>query len=384
MKNIIAFLLLALIFISSTTTVWAGNFQSSEVSKLEKNEIVTNDYFSLGEKVILSGTVDNDAYLAGGNIIVDGHIKGDLMAIGGNIAISGQVDGDVRVIGGNITVSGSIGGNLTIVAGSATLGESANILGNLASLAGDLEITSPVNGKTNLAAGAVILGNEIGSDINMVVGDLTLTSQAYVRGNLVYWSDKVADISKDASISGTLTRNIPQVSQIDNKDIEESLAGVRSGFSIYSFITSLLLGLAILYFVPNFGINASLTIAKRPFLTFGVGLLVLILTPLISIFLIVTLVGLPIGLLLLAAFVFMLFFAKVFTALFVGLKILSLMRHKSNNYLSFVLGLLVVYIVGLTPYIGWIISSIVTLLGLGSFLITKVNVYKNFRSKNLV
>ena len=54
------------------------NLRSDEVATLEKDEVIDSDYFSTGEKVVLSGTVNGDAYIAGGNVIVDGVVNGEI------------------------------------------------------------------------------------------------------------------------------------------------------------------------------------------------------------------------------------------------------------------------------------------------------------------
>src|SRR3989344_7344771 len=129
-KKLIVLLFIPL-FVFTPVALAQENLRSGEVSILEKVEVINKDYFSAGERVVLSGSVNGDAYLAGGNILVDGNIDGDLLVAGGNVNISGVIKGDVRAAGGSVEISGAVGGNVTAVAGNIRVGKGAEVLGSL-------------------------------------------------------------------------------------------------------------------------------------------------------------------------------------------------------------------------------------------------------------
>ena len=206
------------------------NIRTKEVSTLEKNEIIEIDYFSTGEKVTLSGEVLGDAYLAGGNVTVDGFVAGDLLVAGGNINIDGEVEGDVRVAGGNVNISGIVGGNVSAFGGNVQVSQSSSVGGNLVSGASNLEVLGNV--------GAITAG----------VGMLTIGSDATVTGDLTYYSDDDAEISKSAAISGTIVKRLPADMGKTEKDIDKGFAG----WSVYSFLASVIFGILFLVAFPNF------------------------------------------------------------------------------------------------------------------------------------
>ncbi len=94
------------------------------------NRVVFGNNFTLAAEQ----TVEGDVVVFGGNATVEksSTIKGDLAVFGGNINIDGAVEGDIAAIGGNVN-----------------LGETAVVKGDIALL----------GGKSNVAAGAVVEGS---------------------------------------------------------------------------------------------------------------------------------------------------------------------------------------------------------------------------------
>ena len=67
-------------------------------------------------------------------------ISDELIVLGGHLSILGKVKNDVIVFGGHASVSGTIDGDLVVMAGNVNLANSAKVLGNLVTFGGNLDI----------------------------------------------------------------------------------------------------------------------------------------------------------------------------------------------------------------------------------------------------
>lgn len=384
MKKFLAIFILVLLFFTSfTASILAQSFKTGEVPTLDKNETVNGDYFSWGEKVVLSGTVNGDAYLAGGDIIVDGVINGDLLAAGGDINITGIVTGNIRSAGGNILVSGPVGRSVSLAGGSLLLSNAASVGGSIAAAGGNININAPVQGSVSVASGSVAIANIVGSNVNVTAEDFTITSSARINGSVTYLSENRADIASGAVIAGTVTQNMPNVqqSQVDAGKIWDQ---ARIGFNIFSFLAALLVGGIIIWLMPNYVEKAAANITMRPLYTLGIGFLGVILTPVVVLLFLVTVIGIPVALTLLATYLIVLYLAKISVSLVIGKTILKYFDQDKNIFLSFALGLIVLSFISFIPVVSWIVGFLVLFFGVGAYIFAKRDVYSQLRSKKLI
>ena len=378
------FFILTILFLPFFITgiVYAKNDNPKKNIILPKEEVVNKDYFAVGDTVTLSGTVNGDAYVAGGIINIEGEINGDLIAAGGTVNLKGNVRNDARIAGGEIIVSSQIDGNLTALGGSVNITSGANVGGSLVSGSGNLSVFAPIRKGLTVGSGNVILGNSIGGDILAGVGQLTLSPNAKVSGNLTYWSDQDAQIQQGAQILGETTHNIPPKPQKDQP--KKILGSIAITFKIISFISTLIIGFLLIKFLPVFTKQTTEVINKRFLASLGIGFLTVVLTPIVFVILILLLVTIPLALIHLVAFLITLYLAKIFVAFWAGQKILERFDRKMGDFLTYTLGLVVIYIVTMIPIIGWLAGLVVVLTGTGALILAKVNTYKQLRSKNLL
>ena len=365
-----------------TGIVYAKDAHSKKNIILPKEEIVNKDYFAVGDTVTLSGIVNGDAYVAGGIINIEGEINGDLIAAGGTINLKGNVRNDARIAGGEIIVSSQIDGNLTALGGSVNIVSGANIGGSLVSGSGNLSVFAPVGKGLTAGSGNVTLGNSVGGDILAGVGQLTLTPNSKVSGNLTYWSNSDAQIQSGAQILGETTHNFPP--KPAKEQPKKIFSSVAVTLKIISFISALIIGFLLIKFLPVFTKRTTEIIDKRFLASLGIGFLTVVLAPVVFIILILVVVTIPLAFIYLVAFLITLYLAKIFVAFWVGQKILEKVDRKIGDFLTFLLGLVIIYIVTMIPFIGWLTGLLVVLMGAGAFILAKVSTYKQLRSKNLL
>jgi len=377
--SIVTLLLLPLVL---TSSIFAQQIERSEVTLVEKGEVINQDYFAAGEKVTVAGTVNGDAYLAGGNIIVEGEINGDLMAAGGTVIVRGKISQDVRVAAGQIVISGEVGGNITSLGGSVTITDSAKVNGSLTAATGNLSVFAPIGKGATIGVGEATISNIVGGNIQAGVGSLTLGPNAQIDGDLTYVSENVADIQSGAQISGKTTHNLPP--KPDKEKAAKAITAAALIFKVISFVAILLIGLLLLKFFPTFTNKIAQTIEQKPRAALGFGLIAVILAPILIVLLLITVIGIPISLILLFAFLITLYFSKIFVSLVIGKKTFKWINQKAGDYQALFVGLIIYYLITALPIIGTIVSILAILAGVGAVLIIKKELYSQFRSKKLL
>ncbi|MBI2022331.1 hypothetical protein HYS97_00560 [Candidatus Daviesbacteria bacterium] len=359
--------------------------QRDEVVTLPQDQIIDKDYFATGDVVEISGTVNGDVYAAGKEVLIDGIVNGDVLVAGGTVSISGKVAEDVRVAGGQVNISGEIGKNLTVGAGSVEVSSDALLSGNLVAGAGNVNILAPVQKDVKVGAGNLVLANTVGGDVEAGVGKIRLSPKARIEGNLIYWSDDVATIARDATVSGRITHNVtPEYKGPKPGDLAKVLISLAAFFKFVSLVSTLVIGLLLIYLFPGFIRTSAQTISKSPWVSLGVGLLVLILVPISFVVLLMTVVAVPLAFILLLLYFAAVFIARIYSIYWIGEYVSSRFDRKVNMGWTFVGGLAVYYLVSLIPVIGEITGFLVLLFGLGASAIAKRNLYLSFRKKNLI
>jgi cytoskeletal protein CcmA (bactofilin family) len=352
---------------------------------LPAGAVINQDYFAYGERVEISGTVNGDVYVAGGQVLVDGRINGDLLAAGGTITVAGSVSQDVRVVGGQITLNGSVGRNLTIAGGDVDLSESAAVKGGLVSAGGRVRLAAPVGSGARIAAGSVIVSGPVAGNLDAMTGDLRLTSKATVSGNLTYWSQEAASIDPGAKIAGGVTRKaLPEVSRPRMETVLGALAGVVIVAKLVSAASTLILGLLLIYLFPGYTQSTISTLSARPAASFGIGLLALIVTPAAATMLLVTVLGLPIGLMAIALYLVAIFLVRVFVIVWLGRALLSWRGNEVRNTWALVVGLIVYSVLTLIPFVGGLVALSAILFGLGATLLADRSLYTAAREKEMI
>lgn len=380
-------LLLLLSVVTLPVTAFAQTSSREErIVTLNKNQTVNHDYFGAGDQVTINGTVNGDAYIAGGKVDINGTINGDLLVAGGQVTIRGVVAQNIRGAGGNITVLGTVGRNITLAGGNLTIEPSAKITGNAVLAGGNIDILSQVKDLT-LAGGNVQVASTVLGNITAGVGRLTVADGADVKGSINYWSEDKANVSNGASVSGqTSFHRTREITTARESSVKAAgiLAGLAVFFTIISFLGSLIIGALIIYFLPVYSQKTSALITNNLGTTIIVGLAVLIATPVLAILLMVTLVGFPIAMITLFAYGVMIYLSKIFVAMAIGAYVAKMGKFRLSPFWAFTTGLVLYYILGFIPIIGWLLKLLVLLAGVGAFVMQKKYYFTTLRDKKLI
>lgn len=389
MKLVLAILLSIISVLGCNTGVLAAqsDYKNTTSIILQKDQVINKDYFAGGDTVTILGTVNGDAYVAGGTVYVDGTINGDLLVAGGTVNIRGKVSNNIRAVGGQIIVSGKTGRNLTTLGGSVTITETASVSGSLVAGAGTLSVFAPIGTDASIGAGQVTIDSHITRDVQAGVGTISLTPNAKIGGNFTYWSSETAQVTAPSQVAGKITHNYPPTPEKEQPQKDTSpfvIAGLVSTFSLFSFCSALLIGLLMLKFIPVYTKQIVVLMQEKMLQSFGVGFLSIVLAPFIFVILLITLIGIPLSIISFVLFGILIYLAKIIFSMVLGEKIFVQLNKKAARGWTFLVGLILYYLITMIPVFGFVVWLIAGCMGLGALLMQAQYAYTTLRHKNLI
>jgi cytoskeletal protein CcmA (bactofilin family) len=356
-----------------------------EIVAIPAGEVIDHDYFAFGDSIEISGIVNGDVYAAGGSVFVDGQINGDLLAAGGEVTISGTISQDARIAGGRLTINGNIKRNLTVAGGNVEMTPAATVQGGVVGAGGNFHLGGVVGRSALIGAGRLVVSNAIGEDLEVAAGTIRLTSKANVSGDFTYSSGEAASIDSEAKIEGEVTqKQLPIEFRPSIEGLLALYAGLKLLFVLASFVSTLILGLVLIRVYPKFSKRAMAQLTEQPLASAGLGFLALIITPIVVGMLGMTFIGLPLALILLAVFFIYVYLARIFVIAWVGHLIFDRLGKAHYEKWAFVIGLILYSFITLLPFIGTIATFLAILFGLGTFLLTKKEVYVQARNQGMI
>jgi hypothetical protein len=247
--------------------------------------------------------------------------KERIVIVGDVLVDRGQTTKDVVVADGDVTVRGTVDGSVVVADGDAT-------------------IRGRVTGDVVTFAGTAILGR-----------------RAQVEGDLAY-GDKKPQVAPGAQVGG-------KVKRFKAEDFGGGAIALTIGFWIAVTVSVLVLGLILLALFPRAADAVARTAKARPGRSALVGLVTFFLIPIIGFIALITVVGIPLGAGLLLALLPIYGLAYTASAFVVG----RMVSKQGARILAFVVGLVILRLLALVPFLGGLVWFLATILGLGALLV---------------
>lgn len=310
--------------------------------------------------------VMGDLTLAAFTSSVYGNVGGSLHLLAGRTSVYGNVGGSVYVAGGNVDIRGTVEGDVVIAAGRIELRDGSRVTGDVVVLAGQLDSHGTVDG--TLYASSLLLDQSgtVNGDLQVQADRLSIGRGATIGGDLRYQAPTDADIASGATITGETERtNATPWTGVGT--------GALAPFGtllkvVWALVTAAVLVAVAPRLMYRFAEIASPVV--QPAILGAIGLVAL---PMLAIIAMVTVLGLPVGVLLLVGYLVALYLSQVVVGLALGRFLLPRRwRDGSRGYLLLAgtLGLILIGLLRLLPfpYVNIAVTVVVTLLGFGAII----------------
>ena len=425
MSKVIRFLVIGLVAFSlalfTAGTALAVETREGGTIHITANEVIDDDVLLAGDSVTVDGTINGNLFAVGTTLTINGQINGSVFLGGQALTVNGKVTGSVFGGGASLTLGPAasidrnllFGGYTLTTAGKSVIKRDALMGGLVATLNGE------VGRDVRMGGEALEINGRVGRDVFADVGDASTGStylgpvpfapglptsinpglrvgpEAQIAGKLTYTAQSAQANAIQSQPAGGVVYQTP-VPGSEVQPVPPVVTPEQTfGFSLMQwfldrmrdFITLMLLGAVMVWAWPNI-LNASAEATRtHPVAATGWGLLIVIAGYVLAFvvgaivvalgitLLIATLGGLSgavfgVGLsglgLVMSLFTLLVSYgSKLIVSYLAGLLIVKAFGA-TNQWLALLVGVSVYVLVSGIPFVGWLISLLVTLIGVGA------------------
>lgn len=363
-------LLLVALVLFLPLPILALEMHSKDNVILGADKVIDSNYYAAGQNIEIYGTVNGDLFLAADTIIIDSdNINGDIFVAASDISISGNINGSVRAAGEKINVSGNIDDNLMFFGQQATIDDESVIGGHLTTWGQRVNMYGQVDGNLEGGLESLFIDGQVGKNVDVHIAaskdtqGLEIGDAAVINGELKYKAWQEGDVADGATITGGVAFD-----QLFKTSKNKTIGFALFKGLLIQFFMMLVVGMVMIYLWPKFLPQACDLVHKNFIVSFFKGLGLLIITPIAAFILMLTIIGLPLGFILLGLWLAMLYLAKVIGAwlLIRFLQIRFFSKKKISNITLLALGILLYIILSKIPIVGWIIILIIFVAAWGA------------------
>jgi cytoskeletal protein CcmA (bactofilin family) len=332
--------------------------------------MIDEDFFAGGAAGELDKRVDGDAYISGGRVAVRGPVKGDLVVAGGDVNIADTVGQDLYAGGGSVALTAQVVGNARISGGQVTIASRGGISGKAIVFAGSLQMSGRIGRYLLVYADNARIDGEVAGDVHITARRIEIGPDARINGKLVYRSPQPPQIEGHPTIAG----GIVQSSLAWPKDEAEQLTRIAGWIAlVFAVIGMLIVGMALIGMFPHYSAASGAVLWQRPWASLAMGFALVLCVPVAAVLLLVSLLGAPLGGLLLMLYPVLLMVGYVTGAIAIGDAVLARWARRRNRkvatggrIVALLLALLVLLLLARIPFGGLLVIAVVLLLGLGA------------------
>ncbi len=351
---------------------WQGGvgvvFTSQTAFTVPEGETEERDLYLFTQNLHIFGTVDGDIFVWTREARVDGNVTGDLNIGAETVRITGEIEDDLRVGCKDLYIDGTVGGHVLAGCANIYIGEDAVIEGDLVLGCGVTNIDGEVRGSAAVATGVFSMDGTIAGNAEIRTdGGVNLGPDAHIGGDLRYEGPYEVDIAP-----GTVAGSVRYTRMSPDEDIEglkEGLSSLSVVWHFLGFLAAIIAGTIIVALTKKHAITTAEIIRTKPLKSLGIGFIAYICIPIVLLILLVMIITIPLMLVVFLAYLIALYVAKFYVAIWLGNLILRRGgRTDVSPIPSFLLGILLIYLVTWIPVVGTLIGIVVIFFGLGALL----------------
>jgi hypothetical protein len=334
---------------------------------------VLGDTYVAANRLETTGTIHGDLLVSAGVARILGPVGGDVAFAGGEARFDEPIGGDLRWFGGTLELSAPVASDALVAGGRIHLLPESRVGGLLGAWGGLIELSGHVEGPARISGGEVELSGTFDGDVHVRCDSLAIAPQARIAGDLVYEARRRVEVP-EGTVQGEV-RYSPR--PLDDEPIRPKietglgylsvLAGV--GFKTYLAFTAFVAGLLMIVFLRPFvdGALAEAASGSQLIIAFGVGLVSMLVMLMLGL---LCLLLLPLGLGIWAALAALLYFGGLVGKMIAGLWLLKPLRARgAHPVLGLLLGVVLLFLLGLIPVLGNVAWLFVTVTGMGACLL---------------
>ena len=341
----------------------AQEVRSQDNLTVAKTETINSALVANGSTINIEGNIDGDLYCFGSQVVISGRINGDVFCAAQSINISGRVNGSIRLLANDINVSGQSFGSATIFSSNFILTDKAVIGNDLSVVSTKSKINGTIARDLVIYTSELSLNGYVGRNVSGRINQITIGSNADLRGNINYSGQNDPIRMSGSKVSGSIVRTPIMSTASYGSGVVPAI------LTFLLFMASLLIvSLATVWSFPKFYQNTNKQIESGIVRTSLFGLANLFLVPTVILVLLVTIIGVPLAGLIAVAWILSLILCGPVFAYYVGSKVISKGKNSKNQTLVMLIGSLIVLSLYAIPVVNMIVGAVVAIVGSGAIL----------------
>lgn len=389
---------LCLFCILLTPISQASVFEHKDRVVVSRLHTIDDDMWVFSNDLLVEGTITGDALAFSYDVDLDGEVNGSVFSFSRRFSQTGAVDGSVRLAAESVRISGVVGRSLESIGGNFIL-NSGGVIGRDAWVAaGDIVVDGTIRGVARLRGQRIDISGTLEGDAFLKGDRIVISPPAVIQGNLTYQSDKedALKLEPGVTVAGEVVWNPTEEGE-----------GEGSGFSLTDFILEIssllaafLFGIivtrifrpyaeeSVLQLQSRFGISIAVGTVSLFALVMCVTLLLLVLIAIVAgtimvsggewavlgvPTLVISILLLPITAFLSVSGAILMYSGKIAVALLIG-GAMSRTRPGAEGRpplraVNLLLGLAVLTLIFMIPYVGWLGYLLASIIGAGSIVL---------------
>jgi hypothetical protein len=379
MKKILLFLLLFLVYHSASAyrILWGRSVTISQP--------VFEDLYVAGGTVTINAVVYGDLIVAGGTIHLNDTVTNDLLLGGGTVYINGYIADDVRCAGGELHVLKNIGGDLVITGGKVEISRGVLVSGGLVTGGGNIKIDGTIAGPVKSTGGEISFNGTAQSSFDArseklfmngtVDGPSVLAARHVEIGNQAAFNNPVRYWNKKGSLDFRQTISNGGASFDPSLKIKGSnwyFLGHSSILGLIWYLSTVFIFLVLIqYLFSNSLKKAGNTVSHSIFKSLLWGFAFFVGVPILVLLLLITIIGIPIGIILMVSYIGIMILATIIASLVIANWYNTRLENKWGFWQVVLAGLalfILFKLITFTPFLGWFIMLVIACIALGSIL----------------
>jgi len=290
-------------------------------------EVEVGETIRFGSKVEISEPVQGPLVIAAGHIVVNAPVEGNARLAGGRVDVTGTVDGDASLAGGSIHVTGAVKRNV------------------------------------QAAGGHVVIDGPVGGNVSVAGGKLELGPNARIEGKVKFYG---GEMQRDPA-----AQVVGAVEHVHSSNHHREFTARERYVSGWFWSIGLMLMAAIIAgALPGPTGRMALELRERPWMTVLLGLIALTSIPVAAVLIMITIIGIPIGILGLLGYMVLLFTGYVWLSVVLGGLLLERVKPETAAHTAWRVGaamitMLVIALLVRVPFAGGLVKLAVLACGVG-------------------
>lgn len=331
-------------------------------------EQIRDDLYVAGGTVEVTGEVDGDVVAAGGTVTLSSPTSGGILASGGTVTIRGSTGRSIRAAAGTLIVAGRIGTDAVLAGGSVTIERGAEVARDLVVAGGSVQVSARVRRNAYLTGGSVTIAGTVDGNVEAQADKVVLLPTARINGSLRYSSGRPIEIQSGAQVAGQVT-HVPRSSRSRSMLNPASRFGFRFAGRVIEALWLLVIGLILVALAPRAVHRVKERVGRQFGMSLLTGFVLAVVVPVAVVLLLITIIGIPLGLVVMFLYLATLYPGMVFVSAWLGDAIgrrLGRGQGGMSPYLAVTLGVLVLMILVALPFVGWIFRLLAICAGFGA------------------